>query len=53
LAVHHPAWSRHGQIKRYDRTYEAANPTEPTKDTDSQLTKDRASGPFMMNGGTS
>jgi hypothetical protein len=42
-----------GRIKRYGRTFEAANPAELTQDTDSQPTKDQSSGPSTMNGGTS
>jgi hypothetical protein len=53
VAVHHTALSRYGRIKRYGRTYKVWNPVEPTQDTDSQPTKERASGPSMMNGGES
>jgi hypothetical protein len=53
VAVHHTALSRYSRMKRYGRTYKAWNPAELTQDTDSQPTKERASGPSTTNGGKS
>jgi hypothetical protein len=49
VAVHHTALSRYDRTKRYGCTYKIWNPAEPTQGTDSQPTKEQASGPSTTN----